>query len=78
MAYAKCEVYSALAVRPNFVLFVSSLAVGTDESLLAKFNKHHSLNNCYEKPPTKEPCFSIIHYAGAVKYNIKVIILRNL
>ena len=46
--------------------------MGTDESLLAKFNKHHSLNNYYEKPPTKEPCFSVIHYAGVVKYNIKV------
>jgi len=54
-----------------------SLSVGTDESLLAKFNKHHSLNNYYEKPPTKEPCFSVIHYAGAVKYNIKDFKAKN-
>lgn len=49
-----------------------SLSMGTDESLLAKFNKHHSLNQYYEKPPTKEPAFSIIHYAGTVKYRVKV------
>ena len=55
----------------SFVL--PSLRVGTDETLLAKFNKHHSGNAFYEKPPTKESAFSVIHYAGKVKYQIKVL-----
>ena len=51
--------------------------MGTDESLLEKFNKHHSNNSCYEMPPTREPVFSIVHYAGKVKYKIKVSLLNK-
>ncbi|XP_065057958.1 unconventional myosin-IXAa-like isoform X2 [Rhopilema esculentum] len=54
-----------------------SLSMGTDESLLAKFNKHHSSNSHYEKPPTKEPAFRIVHYAGVVKYKIKDFKAKN-
>jgi len=52
--------------------FNISLTIGTDESLLDKFNKHHANNTCYEMPPTREPVFSILHYAGKVKYQIEV------
>eukprot|EP00794_Sanderia_malayensis_P000308 gene308-938_t len=54
-----------------------SLSMGTDDSLLAKFNQHHSDNLFYEKPPTKESAFSVIHYAGTVKYHIKGFKARN-
>lgn len=54
------------------VAIAYSLTMGTDESLQDKFNKHHANNPCYEMPPTKEPVFSIVHYAGKVKYKIKV------
>ena len=46
--------------------------MGTDKSLLEKFNQHHQSNSSYEMPPTREPVFSIVHYAGHVKYQIKV------
>ena len=49
-----------------------SLTIGTDESLLDKFNQHHASSTCYEMPPTRESVFSILHYAGRVKYQIEV------
>ncbi|XP_047124730.1 unconventional myosin-IXa isoform X1 [Hydra vulgaris] len=54
-----------------------SLTIGTDKSLLDKFNKHHGGNPFYEMPPTREPVFSIIHYAGTVKYKIKHFRAKN-
>lgn len=54
-----------------------SLTIGTDESLLDKFNKHHANNVCYEMPPTREPVFSIHHYAGKVKYQIEGFRVKN-
>ncbi|XP_066934985.1 unconventional myosin-IXb-like isoform X1 [Clytia hemisphaerica] len=54
-----------------------SLTIGTDESLLDKFNQHHSNNTCYEMPPTREPVFSILHYAGKVKYQIEGFRAKN-
>ena len=56
----------------NYVKIFFSLTIGTDESLLDKFNQHHANNTCYEMPPTRESVFSILHYAGRVKYQIEV------
>lgn len=54
-----------------------SLTMGTDESLLDKFNRHHANNSYYEMPPTREPVFTVIHYAGRVKYQIKDFRAKN-
>ena len=47
--------------------------MGTDESLLDKLNATHEKHDYYVMPPMYKPVFSILHYAGTVKYQIKVI-----
>ena len=44
----------------------------TNETLLAKFHAQHQSNSYYEAPQMRENAFSIVHYAGKVKYCIKV------
>jgi len=57
---------------------VWSLKGGTNESLLAKFNSHHQGSTYYRVPATKQSVFTIVHYAGKVKYFIKVWKLANI
>jgi len=44
----------------------------TNETLLLKFNSHHQGNAYYRVPATKQSIFTIVHYAGKVKYFAKV------
>jgi len=44
----------------------------TNDTLLAKFNLQHQSNSYYRVPVTKQSVFTIVHYAGKVKYFIKV------
>lgn len=44
----------------------------TDESFLEKCHQQHGDNPCYEKPKQRIPVFSISHYAGQVKYQVKL------
>uniref|UniRef100_UPI00358DF983 unconventional myosin-IXa-like isoform X3 n=1 Tax=Myxine glutinosa TaxID=7769 RepID=UPI00358DF983 len=42
-----------------------------NETLLAKFRKQHEGNRYLKLPAVMEPAFTIRHFAGKVKYNIK-------
>ena len=44
----------------------------TNETLLAKFHAQHQNHEYYEMPQMRENAFSIVHYAGKVKYCIQV------
>lgn len=44
----------------------------TDETLLAKFKQQHQGNKYFVPTPVMEPAFVIRHFAGKVKYQIKV------
>ncbi|XP_074649621.1 unconventional myosin-IXb-like isoform X2 [Tubulanus polymorphus] len=43
----------------------------TDDTLLEKFHRQHKSNTYYEVPPVRESTFTIVHYAGKVKYMVK-------
>lgn len=44
----------------------------TDETLLAKFKQQHQGNKYFVPTPVMEPAFVIQHFAGRVKYQVKV------
>lgn len=44
----------------------------TDETLLAKFKQQHQGNKYFVPTPVMEPAFVIQHFAGKVKYQVKV------
>lgn len=54
------------------LLICFSIQKATDESLLEKLNQFHKANEFYEVPHKKELAFIIAHYAGKVKYQVKV------
>lgn len=58
----------------NFQLqfFLGSFPGATNETLLQKFNSVHKDSQFYEKPQKKENAFIIRHYAGKVKYQVRV------
>ncbi|XP_052282643.1 unconventional myosin-IXa-like isoform X3 [Dreissena polymorpha] len=44
----------------------------SNDTLLSKFHHHHAKGNVYyEAPQKKELAFTVVHYAGKVKYQIK-------
>ena len=53
-------------------MFIYSFPGATNQSLLTKFNYHHKSATYYQVPQLKEEAFIIVHYAGKVKYQIKV------
>jgi len=57
--------------NPNFVL-CRSYPGANNQTLLAQFNRVHNPNPYFESPVVKEDAFIIKHYAGKVKYQIKV------
>lgn len=44
----------------------------TDSTLLEKFKQQHHHNQFFMRTPVQEPAFVIKHFAGDVKYQIKV------
>uniref|UniRef100_A0A8C4N920 Uncharacterized protein n=1 Tax=Eptatretus burgeri TaxID=7764 RepID=A0A8C4N920_EPTBU len=50
---------------------------GTDETLLEKLHKQHSVNACYIRPRVLNHQFGIRHYAGEVLYNITGFLENN-
>ena len=71
--YFKLQQYvKQIASSFQHFLFVCSFPGASNESLLAKFNMQHQNNSYYEVPQTRQSAFSIIHYAGKVKYYIQV------
>lgn len=49
----------------------------TDETLLAKFKQQHQGNKYFVPTPVMEPAFVIQHFAGKVKYQVKVRIMSK-
>ena len=61
----------------SYVFFSSSLIYcsfpqATNQTLLDKFKRQHEGNSYIEFPAVMEPAFIIRHYAGKVKYGVKV------
>lgn len=50
----------------------------TDITLLAKFKQQHERNHYFVPTPVMEPAFVIRHFAGKVKYQIKVTSTTNM
>lgn len=58
-----------------FSFFLSlhlSFPHATDQTLLAKFKQQHQGNKYFVPTPVMEPAFVIQHFAGKVKYQVKV------
>lgn len=53
-------------------LFYFSFPQATNQTLLDKFKRQHEGNLYIEFPAVMEPAFIIKHYAGKVKYGVKV------
>lgn len=49
-----------------------SFPQASNQTLLDKFKRQHEGNSYIEFPAVMEPAFIIRHYAGKVKYGIKV------
>lgn len=65
----------------SYVLFFKPLRLSfphaTDETLLAKFKQQHQGNKYFVPTPVMEPAFVIQHFAGRVKYQVKVRMLTK-
>lgn len=59
--------FKVLASVPN-----SSFPQATNQTLLDKFKRQHEGNSYIEFSAVMEPAFIIRHYAGKVKYGVKV------
>lgn len=58
---------------PHLFLFLCpSFPQATNQTLLDKFKRQHEGNSYIEFPAVMEPAFIIRHYAGKVKYGVKV------
>lgn len=58
--------------QPSSFLCTPSFPHATDKTLLAKFKQQHQGNKYFIPTPVMEPAFVIQHFAGKVKYHIKV------
>lgn len=66
-------IFPLLSIHPSFSLCLnSSFPHATDETLLAKFKQQHQGNKYFVPTPVMEPAFVIRHFAGKVKYQVKV------
>lgn len=54
------------------ILSYFSFPQATNQTLLDKFKRQHEGNSYIEFPAVMEPAFIIRHYAGKVKYGVKV------
>ncbi|CAL1546779.1 unnamed protein product [Lymnaea stagnalis] len=68
--------------RPSGLFYLldeeCSFPAATNETLLNKITHHHKSNPHYQVPQLKEGAFSIMHYAGRVKYLVKDFREKNL
>ncbi|KAH9513297.1 Unconventional myosin-IXa [Bulinus truncatus] len=76
---ASLELFSK---RPSGLFYLldeeCNFPAATNETLLNKFTHHHKTNPHYQVPQLKEGAFSIMHYAGRVKYLVKDFREKNL
>ena len=53
-------------------LFFCSFPGATNDTLLEKFHQNHKNSDYYVMPMRRESTFTVKHYAGQVKYHIRV------
>lgn len=56
----------------TFSVPLISFPGATNETLLQKFHNEHKESEFYKVPPQRDHGFIIKHYAGKVKYSVKV------
>ncbi|RUS79659.1 hypothetical protein EGW08_012582, partial [Elysia chlorotica] len=68
--------------RPSGLFYLldeeCNFPAATNETLLSKFTHNYKHNDHYEVPQLREGAFSIMHYAGKVKYSVKDFREKNL
>lgn len=57
---------------PHGTAVFFSFPQASNQTLLDKFKRQHEGNSYIEFPAVMEPAFIIRHYAGKVKYGVKV------
>lgn len=57
---------------PHKMAVSFSFPQASNQTLLDKFKRQHEGNSYIEFPAVMEPAFIIRHYAGKVKYGVKV------
>lgn len=50
---------------------------GSDLNLLSRLNQTFAKHPCYQYPKTAKPIFTVVHYAGAVTYDIEGFLEKN-
>lgn len=71
VTYCKKPFFSKVAFF-SILFFLISFPQATHQTLLEKFKRHNEGNQYIEFPAVMEPAFIIHHYAGKVKYGVKV------
>lgn len=68
--------------KPSGLLYLlddqCNFPCGSNETVLQKFIYHHNANSLFEVPPCRGSAFTIKHYAGKVKYQIRDFREKNL
>ncbi len=68
--------------KPDGLLYLlddqCNFPCGSNETVLQKFIYHHNSNCLFEVPPCRGSAFTIKHYAGKVKYQIRDFREKNL
>ena len=68
--------------KPDGLLYLlddqCNFPCGSNETVLQKFTYHHNSNYLFEVPPCRGSAFTIKHYAGKVKYQIRDFREKNL
>lgn len=76
-----CNRIFSIAGKPTGLISLldeeCNFPAASDDTLLQKFNQQHKNSEYYEMPPHKASTFIIRHYAGSVKYSIKVRVSFN-
>ncbi|XP_064594768.1 unconventional myosin-XV-like isoform X2 [Liolophura sinensis] len=74
-------VLDLIASKPSGLLHLlddeCNFPKATDMSFLEKCHFHHTNNKLYEKPRMQDPEFSVIHYAGRVRYDVLNFLEKN-
>lgn len=69
---ANCYVFFVFFYFYFILFFEFSFPQATNQTLLDKFKRQHEDDPYIEFPAVMEPAFIIKHYAGKVKYGVKV------
>lgn len=77
LIFTSLKMYPFIVFDLFFLFLCHSFPHATDETLLAKFKQQHQGNKYFVPTPVMEPAFVIQHFAGKVKYQVKVRIMSQ-